>query len=121
MDLLQFLMLQKQSFFEFFQDKSAQSESEKIVESVITLDEPFIDYFSQMRITVLEGQIQTAIEDKFHIQCEVCLVCTVDAQTAEFKIEKIVLQTPFQVAEELKKDVIAYLKTYYSVEVKMNE
>lgn len=113
--------LQKQSFFEFFQDKNTLFPTEKFSQLVITIDQPFIDYVSQMRVTVLEQQIQAAIEKQFQTQCEVEVIGVVQSETAELDLKKIILKLPVEKSDSLKHEICTYLQAYYDVEVEIGE
>ena len=113
--------LQNQSFFDVFQDKNTAQDKENLSQSVITIDEPFIDYFCKMRITLLQEQIQTELQRIYAVECCIVLDCETDRKNGDLNLERIFVSVGADVSEEVKNQIRFHLETYYDSEVEFGE
>ena len=113
--------LQKQSFFDFFNDEKTQISQEDFSQSVIRTDSQFIKYVSDMRIRFLTDIIVTAIEREYGVNVEILLTCESDLTFGELVVVSATLKNAERFSETEIEKIKDYLKKYNCNEVKLEE
>lgn len=113
--------LQSTDLFDSIRAENESESQKKSEESVIKIDESFINYYCEMRIRNAEDYIREEILDKFAQETEVSFVWQVEDGDEEFlkniRIMQIRVKTESTIKQEEKNAMWEYLTKNYCSEV----
>lgn len=87
-------------------------------ETVITADEDFIKYCSEMRIAEAERQIETEIAEKYDLKAKISLEWQTE-EDGRVKIVRILAKVPLQTDEKTKNILQKYLSETYKTKAEI--
>ncbi len=92
--------------------------------SVISQDNEFIQYYSELRVRETERALEKELSDQYSVEATVQLIWHMETETfasvystENIRIESICVETQEEVQEEIKREIWLYLTENYCSEV----